>query len=288
MTTTQPKRKRGSSQNHPLEWLTGKARFWAAVAAQGAGLVLLIILGILVFPNHQDNIDRGLTVIHRAIGVYLVSFVAILFIPPIIAACKRSKTVLEHDFVDWAIWAFVWVDINLLLTLVCQEKGLCRSMFLPVFLLIPVAYVSVERIEKKSHALVVLAMIIVYMVISFYMSDRNRVNLTYLIPLYVLTLGAFLLMGTDRIRARYRFSAIGAILLACMVIPLYCRDRNLWHSLSMWTTDFHHDAHRGFDQALFVASLISVLTPFGQTLIILFQERKILSEQADANATAKT
>ena len=37
---------------------TGKARFWAATGAQGAGLILLIVLGVLVFPSHQDNIDK--------------------------------------------------------------------------------------------------------------------------------------------------------------------------------------------------------------------------------------
>src|SRR5207247_8772534 len=71
---------------------------------------------------------------------------------PFIQAARFGKRVaLDHGAVDVSIVSFVTLDITLLLFLVCQEGGLCRSVFLPVYFLIPLAYMSVERDRKSTR-----------------------------------------------------------------------------------------------------------------------------------------
>lgn len=117
-------------------------RYWAAAAAQIAGINLFIAIGFLAFPSSKQEIEFGLRCI--IVGMWIVFTLSMFFfIPPFLRAW-RGKTEkigeFDHKDVDRMILLLFLIDMGMHTFLVCQEGGLNRSMFLPVFFLIPIAY----------------------------------------------------------------------------------------------------------------------------------------------------
>jgi hypothetical protein len=119
-------------------------RYWAAVAAQIAGINLFIAIGFLAFPSSKTELAFGLKCI--VVGMLIVFTLSLAtFIPPFLRAWRGKLAEFDHKDVDRMIFLLFLIDMGMHTFLVCQEGGLDRSMFLPVFFLIPIAYTLVER-----------------------------------------------------------------------------------------------------------------------------------------------
>jgi hypothetical protein len=141
--------------------------------------------------------------------------------------------------VDVVLILLVIVDIILTLLLVSQEGGLCRSMFLPVFFLIPTAYLIVERREPKFRwsRLVVLMAIVACICISYRVSKEHEPDLK--VGLVTPAHGSLHILRWE----------IGEI------------------------TDFETLSHTPYDKAIFYASLISAFIPIFQIFVEIVQDR---------------
>jgi hypothetical protein len=156
-----------------------KDRYVAVVIAQIGGLAILVI-NYFVFsvgpaveppPDIRLVINAGVATIFWATIIYFLLSALIAGYPFIRAVRLRAKDALNsHNAVDVTVISFVTLDIAILLFLVCQEGGLCRGVFIPVFFLIPLAYLSVERPSKLWRALVVLLTVVGCILISFVVS----------------------------------------------------------------------------------------------------------------------
>jgi hypothetical protein len=282
-------------QNAKGTRLDSKDRFYTSVATQMGGLVLLVVLGVLIFPMPPDpKVVAGLQYIQIAIGIYLLGFTIGICLPFLRAWWKQRSEIYEDFSVDLSIWIFAGFDIAILLFLVCQEDGLCRSMFLPVFLLIPAGYFVVERDDKKRRVLAVVGMILMGMIISYFMSDSKILVWSWLplIIMWVEILFVFIMLALRRITNPLRISAITVSLVACTsFISYFSREGRFLREgqpssinipftgwdipFTLPLTNFHADSHKEFDKALFAVSLISVSIPFLQVLVIMFRSRVI-------------
>lgn len=148
---------------------------------------------------------------------------------------KPDCQIYQDRSVDISIWAFVLFDVGILLLLVCQQGGLCRSMFIPVFFLIPTAYMAVERKSKMWRVLILILIVMGCIVFSFYISKITE-------PANVI------------VEAR--------------------RSTLTSRVVSIPTTDFQALAHSDYDLAMLWASLISAAIPGVQTLIIMHGTRQ--------------
>jgi hypothetical protein len=147
---------------------TAPTRYWAAIAAQIAGINLFVAIGILTFPATPD-IAVGLRLIVAGMWlVLLVSLPAFLF--PFIQTWRKNRISFVHEDVDRMILTLFLTDICMHTFLVCQQGGLNRSMFLPVFFLLPMAYTLVERREGKRRLLCVFSITIISVIISYLVS----------------------------------------------------------------------------------------------------------------------
>jgi hypothetical protein len=145
-------------------------RYWAAVAAQVAGINLFIAVGLLAFPFSQQDISLGLKFIVGGMLVVLM-FSLVAFIFPFRRTWRRQHRTFIHEDVDVMIFALFLIDICVHTFLVCQEGGLVRSMFLPVFFLIPIAYTLVERAERMRRLVWVFAITVLSMCICYRVSS---------------------------------------------------------------------------------------------------------------------
>jgi len=213
------------------------------LAAQSLGFFLLFVLGTGTFevPAQPDKVQpdliRGLNFIVNISWVYLILSSLILIGLLFYAYIKKGLD--SHKPVDIMLLLYVGMDIVLLLLLVHQQGGLCRSMFLPVFFLIPTAYLIVERREKvfRWRRLIVLAVI----------------------------------MGC--ICSAYRVSVILQPLPSDSSLGV--SNKTVWflHHWPLQVTDFSMLAHADYDKAIFRASLISAFVPITQILIVMFRAR---------------
>jgi hypothetical protein len=257
--------------------LSPKARFQATVWTQVGGFLIFVVL-LLVFPLTNKEILKGLTYIERDILLYVVGTVGIYLSPFCLAYFRECETYDELN-VDIGIWLFVTLDICVLLFLVCQETGLCRSMFLPVFLLIPIAYIPVEHPEKRYRVLLVLGMIVSGMIICYSMSDLAGFSLLALLPAYACFAAVVVVLfyGIERKKVtvtRGTLFSIGLLTVASFT-PYLLRNLELIRAFKVTTTDFHTSAHYRYDIALFLLSLLSILIPLMQTVVIMYQRRRI-------------
>ena len=212
-------------------------RLAMAITAQISGYILLSILGSYPFDSGQVDIARGLEFIKRVAMYYLIMTIAILVIPSIYAFRRRQ---LNHVQVDIVLLVYVISDLVVLLFLVHQQGGLCRSMFLPVFFLIPIAYLLVERRERKR----------------FYRLRRVGILLCIvgcIIRCYYVALWYMPPIGSNAGKPVEG------------IVSLFGWSKHI--------TDFQTLAHAGYDKALFAASLISAFVPILQLIIVAFQER---------------
>lgn len=211
-------------------------RLLMAVAAQGAGYILLHILGVSIFLSGQENIARGLDFINLSATYYIIISFAI---PLAVGVHVYIRTKLEQFHVDIILLAYVVVDLVILLRLVCQQGGLCRSMFLPVFFLIPTAYMIVERREPKLHFRIRRMLVLMAIVACICMSYHVSLEL----------------MPSD--------SSAGQPVVGTVHLLGWSKE----------VTDFSTLAHRSYDKALFVASMISAFVPIVQLIIIATVDR---------------
>lgn len=288
----------------PPPKVNAETRFKATVWAQIAGFSILVAL-LLVFgirnrdllnpgPDYRELV-AGLSYIQMMIGAYLVGTTITGAIPFLIAWIGGGQPYTQRN-ADIAIWTFVGIDICVLLFLVCQERGLCRSMFLPVFLLIPIVYVAVERPDKRSRTLLVLGIIMSAMIVSYTFSDQRRFSFLMLLVTYVLygvmVLLFFLVIErSTSIRRDIGIAAVSFILILASVSPylllLLWNKLNLWdvkriRGLNVVTTDFHVISHGRFDAAILIVSVLSILIPIVQNLALLYQSRKVTQREDPA------
>jgi hypothetical protein len=214
-----------------------RVRLEMTLAAQALGFLLLFILGFGTFPPEQENIMRGYHFIQKIAWTYLGLSVGVFIILLIVAAVKKRIT---DGNVDFMLMSYVGIDILLLLLLVCQEGGLCRSMFLPVFFLIPTAYLIVERRESayRWRRLAVLLVIIACICKSYKVSLEHQplVDSTHLYP------------------------AEGTVGFLRWIMHI---------------TDFSTLSHWSYDHAVFYASLISAFIPVIQIIVEMLRDRII-------------
>ncbi|HJR05961.1 MAG TPA: hypothetical protein VJ842_01595 [Pyrinomonadaceae bacterium] len=212
-------------------------RFAMTLAAQIIGYILLHILGGSVFSSRLESIAPGLDFINHSANYYLLISFAIPLLVGIHAYICRE---LKQFHVDIILLAYVTCDLVILLRLVCQQGGLCRSMFLPVFFLIPTAYMIAERREPKFlyrlRRVLVLMAIVGCICTSYHVSEM-------LMPLTGNGAGQ----------------------------PIAGKVHLLWWSIEV--TDFSTLAHGSYDQALYIASMISAFVPITQIGIIMVRER---------------
>lgn len=207
------------------------------LAAQGLGFILLFVLGTGTFElTPQPDVVRGLQFIVNIGWKYLGLSLVICLIILLLAAYRK---VFDNFSVDLMLLLFVGMDIVLLLLLVYQQGGLCRSMFLPVFFLIPTAYLIAERREKRYRWRRLLVLIIITACIC----------------------------SSYRVSVAFQPGAVGTLVKPAEgITPVFH-----WWSVSI--TDFCTLAHRDYDKAIFRASLISAFVPIIQILIVIFRVR---------------
>jgi len=145
-------------------------RFWATIAAQLGGVLVLFFIGIIFFVgdfSHRKDVELGVQ------WIFVIAF--LVFIGLIIGALRAFFWAhkcggFDHPCVDKTIETFLIVDIPLLTILVCQQGGLSRSIFFSLFFLIPVAHLAVEQEGKRIRVLKGLLAIAISMVITFIVS----------------------------------------------------------------------------------------------------------------------
>jgi len=151
---------------------SAKERFWLAVGAQGAGILLLLSIGN-VFPAGQTDLSTGLDWIH-IMGFLGLGALVVGFLSSLVAKrwCQEA-----HSCVDSTIITFLLFDIPIVLFLVCQQGGLSRSMFVPLFFLIPGAHLAVERRQNRYRVYIGVGLIALCLMVSCMVSRNTPLNL---------------------------------------------------------------------------------------------------------------
>lgn len=154
--------------------ISTKDRFLAAFVGQGMGILLLILVGWLPFSVYPTMPPEDQQVIAVGLGMVKITFAALLIILvvtfiPAIRFRRKYKTFegLPDGYVTKVIWIYLLVDMFFLLFLVCQQGGLCYSVFLPIFFLLPIAYWMVERSDRMYRLYWVLILVIGCVIISY-------------------------------------------------------------------------------------------------------------------------
>lgn len=142
-------------------------RFAAIFCGQILGVLILVVVGIFPFSSTTPAMATGLAVIKWTIGIALGT--SVLGLVVISLPYKRNGR-LDHRSMNRALWLLVGVDLVALLFLVCQEGGLSRSMFFPMFFLIPAGYMVVEGPSKTKGTYFVVAVTAACVLISFLVS----------------------------------------------------------------------------------------------------------------------
>jgi len=237
-----------------------------------------MVIEVLFELENNPLVKTGLSYIGRSMLVYVGGCLLILSVPFLLDWIRGVES-YDDLSVDIGVLMFVWLDICILLLLVCQERGLCRSMLLPVFLLIPIAYMTVENPDKRHRILIVLGMIVSGMIITFYLADRTSFSILTLLPTFLIyALVIVLLLGIVERRAEWKLWGailILALITAGTIIPYPLRNTQRIKGLYINTTDFHTNAHYRYDIAIFLVSLLSVLIPLMQTITVIYQRRNI-------------
>jgi len=219
------------------EAFSAGVRLLMTLIAQTFGFGLLFLLGFGIdFDIKNPVIALGFQFIRTVVWWYLALTVFSFAVPLIVPFIRRE---LMDWHVDVVLILLVIVDIILTLLLVSQEGGLCRSMFLPVFFLIPTAYLIVERREPKFRwrRLVVLMAIVACICISYRVSKEHEPDLK--VGLVTPAHGSLHILRWE----------IGEI------------------------TDFETLSHTPYDKAIFYASLISAFIPIFQIFVEIVQDR---------------
>lgn len=214
-----------------------RVRLVITIVAQALGFLLLFILGFGLLKDFSNaDVLRGYNFIRSIAWSYLAATISISALMLLLAYQQRKFT---HFYADLILLSYVGVDLVLLLLLVCQEGGLCRSMFLPVFFLIPTAYLIAERreIRYRPRRVIVLLFIVSCICKSYTVA---RQHLPYSI-------------SPD-------------------MTPVARGLVTFW-KWSVEITDFSALAHPYYDRAIFYASLISAFIPIIQIGLTMLRDR---------------
>jgi hypothetical protein len=232
------------------EAFSPKVRLFMTFTAQTLGFGLLFLLGFgIEFDVKNPAIEPGFQFIRKVAWWYLGLTVFCFAVPLTVTFIRRELT---DRHVDIVLILLVVVDTILTLVLVSQEGGLCRSMFLPVFFLIPTAYLIVERREPifRWRRLLVLMAIVACICFSYRVSKEHEPDLN---------------LGLVK-------PAHGAVAI--------------WRWEIGEITDFETLSHTPYDKAIFYASLISAFIPIIQIGVEIVQDRFSTGRRVGATNTA--
>lgn len=194
-------------------------RYWAAVAAQVAGINLFITVGLLAFPFNQPDITLGLKFIVGGMLVVLtLSLVAFIF--PFRRTWRSEQRAFIHEDVDLMIFALFLIDICVHTFLICQEGGLVRSMFLPVFFLIPIAYTLVERSEKIHRLFWVFLITVVSICICYRVSSLVTTTALGKLPLLQIPITDFSVLAKRNYDRAILITALASLMIPAMQIKI--------------------------------------------------------------------
>src|SRR5438876_9110542 len=113
--------------------LNARNRFWALIAAQGLGVILLFLIGIIFdIGTKPVAAEAGLQYLWSIAFLALLGLVVAFFVGFLPA--HRSGT-FEHSCVDKMVTVLLYCDIPLLTILVCKQGGLSKSVFFTLFLM---------------------------------------------------------------------------------------------------------------------------------------------------------
>lgn len=134
------------------------SRFWATVAAQTAGVLLLFFIAI-IFDLWNAPCSTSLEK-----GIHQIFVVAFLVFIGLVAGCATAfiptqRCDLKDAHVNRTLFIFLFFDIPLLTFLVVIQGGFSRSVFTPLFFLIYIAYNAVEEEGSKNRKLAILGVI---------------------------------------------------------------------------------------------------------------------------------
>jgi hypothetical protein len=237
------------------EAFTPQIRLFMTFTAQTLGFGLLFLLGFgIEFDITNTDIRHGFEFIRKVVWWYLGLTVLCCAVPLSISFIKRELT---DRHVDAVLILLVVLDTILTLVLVAQEGGLCRSMFLPVFFLIPTAYLIVERREPifRWRRLIVLITIVACICFSYRVSKEHE-----------------------------PFLNLSPNCAACMT-PAQGVVR-IWRWDVGKITDFETLSHAPYDKAMFYSSLISAFIPILQIFVEIVQDRFSKAKRLTATSTA--
>jgi hypothetical protein len=198
-----------------MEPLTPTERFAATIAAQVGGILLLLLVAI-PFPESQSDIVQGKQWIE--IATVVIGFVLILGIVLALRRAKKRGGSFNHPCADVAIWTYLIFDIPILLFLVCQQGGLCRSVLMPVFFLIPFAHMTVEKREEFVYPVIgaIVLCIIIAFIVSIYVGIPKTSGVDKLPTLFG---GLAITDFSDRSHKRYDWAILISALIS-VLIPL--------------------------------------------------------------------
>ena len=142
------------------------SRFWATVAAQTAGVLLLFFVAI-IFDVWNEPCSVALEA-----GIHQIFVIAFLVFIGLVAGCVTAfiptqNCPLDEMHVNRTLLIFLSFDIPLLMFLVILEGGFTHSVFTPLFFLIYIAYNAVEQEDMISRKLAMLGIIELCMLISW-------------------------------------------------------------------------------------------------------------------------
>jgi hypothetical protein len=167
-----------STMSRPARDLRGFERWVAAATAQAIGVLLLATLIFWIFPigAGDPTLNTGLEFLKTVTQWLFLASIFVFALCPVFnffrVRKKKTKCVFSHTAADVAIWSAVGADIAALTLLVCQQGGLCQSMLVPLFFLIPAAYLYVERPGRWRAEILVLACIVVGIAVSHHYTSH--------------------------------------------------------------------------------------------------------------------
>lgn len=155
-------------------------RLSAILFGQCIGVILLILVGLVPFSNYgtlgdeaiRNDIGFGIKIIIIFFVIALLAFI----VGFIIVKCLSDE--LQQKYVSTILWSFILLNLACLLFVVCQQGGLSRSMFIPVFFLIPAAYMAVDQPSVKKM-FILLGAIGLCILISYCISRNNVTELHF-------------------------------------------------------------------------------------------------------------
>ncbi len=159
------------------------ARFWAIMVGQCLGAIVIVGAGVLPYLGYGANSCKktrkdtllGLTIV----GIVFVFVLLMLIIQFVRAMPFEDK--ITNSFVENVLWWFLVADIIALLFVVCQQGGLSRSAFLPIYFLIPAAYLAVSIKDASMYSIgILLILITMCLFISYLVSHKKMSELRFL------------------------------------------------------------------------------------------------------------